>query len=142
MIKWLFRIVGVLLLLAVLALVVGYMRSDNVCPTDAAISGDTMRGAIQCVYGGPEIIEIADLAKPVPGDKELLIKVHSASVNPLDWHYLRGIPYLFRLAAGLRVPELTGVGVDYSGTVESVGKDVTRFAPGDEVFGGWGKIVH
>lgn len=122
--------------LAIILLVVGYIRSGNVCPTASVPSGETMQGAVQCEYGGPDDIDIATLVKPVPQPDEVLIKVQAASVNPLDWHYLRGIPYVFRLSAGLRKPSDVMVGVDYSGTVEAVGEHVSRFSPGDEVFGG------
>jgi NADPH:quinone reductase-like Zn-dependent oxidoreductase len=65
-----------------------------------------------------------------------LVKVHAAALNPLDWHYMRGTPYVMRLEAGLRKPKSTRLGVDFAGTVEAVGKSVTKFKPGDEVFGG------
>jgi NADPH:quinone reductase-like Zn-dependent oxidoreductase len=87
-------------------------------------------------YGSPDVLELVDLEKPVPGDKEVLIQVRAASVNPLDWHFLRGTPYLLRLSAGLRTPKSTRLGVDVAGRVEAVGASVTRFQPGDEVFGG------
>ncbi len=135
MLKWSLRVFSALMLLMIALLLIAYIRSDNVCPTHSTPSGETMLGVVQCEYGGPERVEIATLAKPVPKANEILIKVHAASVNPLDWHYLRGIPYLFRLSAGLRKPSDVMVGVDYSGTVEAVGEDVTRFGPGDEVFG-------
>jgi len=66
----------------------------------------------------------------------LLVKVHAASVNPLDWHYLRGEPYIMRMDVGLGAPKDPRIGVDFSGTVAAVGSKVTRFKPGDEVFGG------
>lgn len=136
MLKWSLRIMFLLVFLLIALLVVGYIRSDNVCPTTSTPNGETMLGAVHCEYGGPDDIDIATLPKPVPQPDDILIKVQAASVNPLDWHYLRGIPYLFRLSAGLKKPSDVMVGVDYSGTVEAVGKNVTRFSPGDEVFGG------
>jgi NADPH:quinone reductase-like Zn-dependent oxidoreductase len=69
-------------------------------------------------------------------DDQVLVKVHAAAVNPLDWHYMRGSPYIMRLGTGLGAPDEPRLGVDFAGTVESVGKDVTRFKPGDAVFGG------
>ena len=67
----------------------------------------------------------------------MLIRVHAVSINPLDWHYMRGTPYFMRLDTGLRKPKEHRLGVDlYAGTVEAVGKNVTQFKPGDEVFGG------
>ena len=82
------------------------------------------------------MLRLEDVEKPVPGDDELLVRVHAAGVNPLDWHYMRGTPYLMRLSSGLRKPKDTRLGVDYAGTVEAVGRNVTRFKPGDQVFGG------
>ncbi|MFC1720417.1 NAD(P)-dependent alcohol dehydrogenase [Pseudomonadota bacterium] len=87
-------------------------------------------------YGSPDVLQVEEVAKPVPADNEVLVKVHAASVNPLDWHYLRGEPYLMRLGTGLGKPENTRLGVDFAGTIEAVGKDVTQFKPGDAVFGG------
>jgi NADPH:quinone reductase-like Zn-dependent oxidoreductase len=87
-------------------------------------------------YGSPEVLELAEVAKPTPADDEVLIKVHAASVNPLDWHYMRGKPYIMRLSSGIGRPADPRFGVDFAGTVEAVGKDVQRFKPGDEVFGG------
>jgi NADPH:quinone reductase-like Zn-dependent oxidoreductase len=66
----------------------------------------------------------------------VLIKVHAASVNPLDWHYMRGKPYIMRATSGFGAPDDIQLGVDFAGTVESVGKSVKRFKPGDDVFGG------
>ena len=66
----------------------------------------------------------------------MLVQVRAAALNPYDIHFLRGTPYLMRLIAGLRKPKFTGIGVDFSGVVESVGKNVNGFKPGDAVFGG------
>jgi NADPH:quinone reductase-like Zn-dependent oxidoreductase len=87
-------------------------------------------------YGPPEMLELRHLEKPVPGDDELLVRVHAASVNPFDWHMLTGTPYVTRMQAGLRGPKGGRLGIDFSGTVEAVGAGVTQFEPGDEVFGG------
>jgi NADPH:quinone reductase-like Zn-dependent oxidoreductase len=95
-----------------------------------------MKAVVYCDYGTADVLRLEDVAKPVPGDDELLVRVHAAGVNPLDWHYMRGTPYVMRLGSGLRKPKDTRVGVDYAGTVEAVGRNVTRFKPGDEVFGG------
>ncbi len=95
-----------------------------------------MKAAIYTAYGPPEILQIVDVEKPFPKDDEVLIHVRAASVNPLDWHFLRGTPYFLRLMAGLRRPKSTRLGVDVSGLVEAVGKSVSEFKPGDEVFGG------
>jgi len=95
-----------------------------------------MKAIVYSCYGSPNVLELADVAKPIPADDELLVRIQAAAVNPLDWHYMRGSPYFMRLMAGLGAPTITRLGVDFSGTVEAVGKDVTRFKPGDEVFGG------
>jgi len=77
-----------------------------------------------------------DIVKPTPTDDEILVKVHAAAVNPLDWHTLRGSPYIMRLDSGFGAPKNLRLGVDFSGTVEAVGKNVLHYKPGDEVFGG------
>jgi NADPH:quinone reductase-like Zn-dependent oxidoreductase len=122
-------------LVAILALAVGYWLSDNDCGK-AAASGVPMKAITYCDYGTADVLRLEDIEKPVPGDDELLVRVHAAGVNPLDWHYMRGTPYLMRLSSGLRKPQDTRLGVDYAGTVEAVGRNVTRFKPGDQVFGG------
>jgi len=94
-----------------------------------------MKAAVCATYGSPDVIQITDVEKPVPGDNQVLIKVRAASVNPLDWHTVRGKPYLIRMMGGLRKPKDTRVGVDVAGQVEAVGGNVTQFKPGDEVFG-------
>jgi NADPH:quinone reductase-like Zn-dependent oxidoreductase len=95
-----------------------------------------MKAIVYRCYGSPDVLKLEDIAKPSPVNNRLLVKVHAASVNPLDWHYMRGEPYLLRAAAGIGAPDSIHMGVDFAGTVVSVGKDVTRFKPGDEVFGG------
>jgi len=86
-------------------------------------------------YGSPDVLRCEEVEKPTPGDNEVLLKVRAASVNPLDWHFMRGTPYLGRLAFGLRKPRVTRPGVDVAGQVEAVGRNVTHFKPGDELFG-------
>ncbi len=96
-----------------------------------------MKAIVYHEYGSPDVLRLEEIEKPVPNDDQVLVKVRAASVNPLDWHYIRGSPYFMRMvAAGLLKPNETRLGVDYAGTVESVGKNVTEFKPGDEVFGG------
>ena len=89
-------------------------------------------------YGGPDVLELQEVAMPAAGDGELLVRVRAASVNPLDWHFMRGAPYLVRMMAGLSRPKPSAsrLGADMAGTVEAVGQNVTGFQPGDEVFGG------
>jgi len=93
-----------------------------------------MKAIVHCEYGGPEVLTLAEVEKPTPADNQVLVKVRAASVNPLDLT-IRGL-WLLRPLSGLRKPKDTRVGVDYAGTVEAVGKNVTQFKPGDEVFGG------
>ncbi|PYS59899.1 MAG: alcohol dehydrogenase [Acidobacteria bacterium] len=94
-----------------------------------------MKAAIYTSYGGPDVVRITDVEKPVPKDNEVLIRVRAASVNPLDWRLMKGEPRLLRLFFGLRKPRLGRPGVDVAGEVEAVGKNVTQFKPRDEVFG-------
>ena len=86
-------------------------------------------------YGSPDDLKLEEIDKPVPGDDEVLVKVRAAGLNAYDWHILRGDPYLVRLVKGLRRPRKPAIlGSDMAGVVEAVGKDVTRFHPGDEVY--------
>ena len=93
-----------------------------------------MKAAVYDKYGPPEVVRAADVAKPVPGDGEVLIRVRAAAVNPLDC-MTRGKPYTLRLMTGLLRPKTTRLGVDVAGVVEAAGRGVTRFRPGDRVFG-------
>ena len=88
------------------------------------------------VYGPPEVLTLEDVPLPAVGDNDILVRVHAAAVNPLDFHYLRGTPYLLRVMSGLSKPKVKGLGADMAGVVEAIGKDVTMFGVGDEVFGG------
>src|SRR5262249_34502301 len=83
-----------------------------------------------------DVLKLEEIEKPVPDDDQVLVRVRAASVNPFDWHFMRGTPYVMRLEAGLRKPKNTRLGVDFAGTVEAVGKNVTQFKRGDGVFGG------
>jgi NADPH:quinone reductase-like Zn-dependent oxidoreductase len=104
--------------------------------TPIASGGTRMKAIVYRDFGSPDVLRLEEIEKPVPNDNQLLIKVRAVSVNPLDWHYMEGTPYLGRpLAFGFLKPEVTRLGVDYAGTVESVGKNVTEFKPGDEVYG-------
>jgi NADPH:quinone reductase-like Zn-dependent oxidoreductase len=94
-----------------------------------------MKAAVYTRYGPPDVVQISDVEKPVPNDNEVLIKIRAASVNPLDWHFIRGAPHILRIGAGLRKPKVTRLGVDLAGQVVAVGTNVTQFKPGDEVFG-------
>lgn len=99
-------------------------------------SAPLMKGVVRRCYGSPDVVRYEDVPKPVPKDNELLVRVHAAAVNPLDWHDVQGTPYIGRMDDGYGKPKDPRLGVDFAGTVEAVGKGVTRFKPGDEVFGG------
>jgi NADPH:quinone reductase-like Zn-dependent oxidoreductase len=95
-----------------------------------------MKAMFRTIYGSADILELREIDKPIPKDDELLLKVHAASVNPLDWHILRGEPILVRLMGfGLLKPKHQILGADMAGRIEAVGKNVTLFKVGDEVFG-------
>ncbi len=113
-----------------------YWTSTNDCAALTAAQGDTMKAIVYCDYGSPDVLRLETIAKPVPTDNQVLVKVRAASVNPYDWHFMRGEPFVMRMGNGLRKPKGTRIGVDFSGTVEAVGKNIMQFKPGDEVFGG------
>ena len=94
-----------------------------------------MKAAIYTQYGPPDVLRIMDVDTPVPKDAEVLIRIRAAAVNPLDWHFLRGTPRVGRVVFGLAGPKSPRLGVDVAGHVEAVGRTVTRFKPGDAVFG-------
>ena len=94
-----------------------------------------MKAIRYCEYGPPEVLKVEEVERPVPNENELLVKVRAASLNFIDTGLVRG-PWVLRLLSGLRKPKFTGFGLDFAGVVEAVGKNVTEFKPGDEVFGG------
>lgn len=95
-----------------------------------------MRAAVRERYGPPQgAVEIREIEKPTPADDEVLVRVRAASVNIAEWYAVTGRPWIARPTTGLRRPKDVRIGVDYAGTVEAVGKDVTQFRPGDDVFG-------
>lgn len=137
--KWLKRILGgvaafLLLAVAALAVILSYDSDCTSLPPAAGV--DAVRAVVHTCYGGPEVLELATVDKPVPEDGQVLVRVHAAAVNPLDWHYMRGSPYVMRLSSGIGRPAEPRLGVDYAGVVEAVGANVTRFRVGDAVFGG------
>ena len=88
-------------------------------------------------YGPPDVLELTGTGTPVPADDEVLVRVRATSINPYDWHNMRGEPYIARLmpgGLGLRAPKLRILGCDMAGQVTAVGRDVTQFRPGDDVF--------
>lgn len=94
-----------------------------------------MRAIVYDRYGSPDVVELKEIDPPVPKDDQVLVRVHASSVNPIDWHRLRGQPVFMRASEGLLKPKNTGLGADLAGRVEAVGRDVTLAQPGDEVFG-------
>jgi NADPH:quinone reductase-like Zn-dependent oxidoreductase len=94
-----------------------------------------MKAVVYSNYGSPDVLKCEEIEKPTAGDNEVLIRVRAASVNPYDWHFMRGTPYMVRIMAGLFKPKDKRLGVDVAGQVEAVGGNVTQLKPGDEVFG-------
>jgi NADPH:quinone reductase-like Zn-dependent oxidoreductase len=94
-----------------------------------------MQAMVQDTYGSAEVLELRDIDKPEIGDHDVLVRVRGAGVNPADWAVMRGLPYIARPVYGLRKPKNAVRGSDVAGQVEAVGTSVTRFRPGDEVFG-------
>lgn len=123
------------LALVALAIALSY---ESACPPpgDGYTGANSMKAYRYYCYGGTEVLRLEDVEKPAIADNEVLVRVHAAAVNPLDWHYMRGEPYLMRLIAGMNAPRDPRLGVDFAGTVEAVGGAVTKFRIGDEVFGG------
>jgi len=135
------RILKWSLVVVLLALIVwfqiAYWTSTNDCGRTAAPK-NPMKAITYCDYGLANL-KLEEIEKPIPNDDQILVKVRAASVNPYDWHFVEGTPKIMRMmGVGLRKPKDTRLGVDFSGTVEAVGKNVTQFKPGDDVFGGRG----
>src|SRR5215211_2307380 len=115
---------------------IAYWGSTNDCAQLTATQGETMKAAVYCDYGPPDVLRLETIAKPVPSDTQVLVRVRAAGINPYDWHFVRGTPFIMRIGNGLRKPANTRIGVDFAGVVDSAGKTVTEFKPGDEVYGG------
>ena len=135
--KWIFRLVLVVLVLAFLFVFVAYWRSTNDCDQKTANApANPMKAIVRCDYGLANL-KLAEIEKPTPKDDQILVRVRAASVNPYDWHFVEGTPKIMRaMGVGLRKPKDIQLGVDFAGTVEAVGKNVTQYKPGDDVFGG------
>jgi NADPH:quinone reductase-like Zn-dependent oxidoreductase len=130
-------VLGIVLAVGVLSLAIAMSHTSPCGAAPSPPAGATlMKGIVRRCYGSPSVLRYEDIARPTAADNEVLIKVNAASVNPLDWHYLEGTPYLVRMDSGFGKPQNPRLGVDFAGTVEVVGRNVTRFKPGDEVFGG------
>jgi len=127
-----YKVTGVFLIVVAVALLsLALMLSHSSACGPAPVlpeNAKLMKAVVYRCYGSPDVLEFGDIEKPAPADNEV--------VNPLDWHYMRGSPYIMRLGTGLGAPKNTGLGVDFAGTVEAVGRNVKQFKPGDEVFGG------
>ena len=95
-----------------------------------------MKAIVYTNYGPPDVLRLEEIEKPTPQDNQVLIKIHAASANPLDWHLMRAEPFLARLGNGLQKPKNPKLGADVAGRVEAVGKSVTEFQVGNDVFGG------
>jgi NADPH:quinone reductase-like Zn-dependent oxidoreductase len=94
-----------------------------------------MKAIVYSKYGPPDVLELREIDKPEVGADDVLVRVHAASVNPADWYAMAGTPYVARTQMGLRKPKSNRLGLDLAGVVVTVGGNVTRFKPGDEVFG-------
>jgi NADPH:quinone reductase-like Zn-dependent oxidoreductase len=94
-----------------------------------------MKAIVQDRYGSADVLEFRDIEEPMVGENDVLVRVHAAGCGPDVWHLMTGMPYLARLAIGLRTPKLPVLGWDVAGTVEAVGPNVTGIEPGDEVMG-------
>jgi NADPH:quinone reductase-like Zn-dependent oxidoreductase len=112
---------------------IAYWMSSNDCDRKTALV-NPMKAIVYCEYGSPDVLKFEDVEKPVPNDNQVLIKVRAASLNAFDVYLIRD-SWLGRLIFGLRKPRDTRLGQDIAGQVEAVGKNVTQFKPGDEVFG-------
>ena len=129
---------GIILLALIAWVEIAYWTSTNDCDRKAAAPSNPMKAIVYCDYGLKNL-KLENIEKPTPNDDQLLVRVRAASVNPYDWHFVEGTPKIMRaMGVGLRKPKDTRLGVDFAGTVEAIGKNVTQFKPGDEVFGGRG----
>jgi NADPH:quinone reductase-like Zn-dependent oxidoreductase len=107
--------------------------------TPSPSAATKMKAVVYYNYGSPEVLQLEEIEKPVPNDNQVLVKIRAVSINPYDWHFMEGVPYIARvLGFGALKPTSPRLGVDFAGIVEAVGKNVTQFKPGDEVFGGKG----
>jgi NADPH:quinone reductase-like Zn-dependent oxidoreductase len=131
-VKW---SLGTIFVALILCGFIAYWTSTNDCDRNAANPANPMKAVVHCDYGTTNL-KLQEIEKPTPADDQVLVRVRAASLNPLDGHFVRGMWLARLMGGGLRKPKDTRLGVDYAGTVEAVGKNVTNFKPGDEVFGG------
>jgi NADPH:quinone reductase-like Zn-dependent oxidoreductase len=131
-----FGVIVIILAVALVGLGITLSRDTPCGPLPAPPANvPLMKAIVYRCYGAPDVLKLENIEKPAPTATQVLVKVRAASVNPYDWHFMRGKPYFMRLDSGIGAPKETRFGVDYAGTVEAVGPDVTTFKPGDEVFG-------
>jgi len=104
-------------------------------PSATPVRGERMSAIVYHEYGTADVLRLEEIEKPEPEEGRVLIKVRAAAANPLDWHYMRGTPYLMRIESGLFKPKSPRLGADIAGEIVAVGASVTEFKPGDEVFG-------
>jgi NADPH:quinone reductase-like Zn-dependent oxidoreductase len=115
------------------------VRNNNGARSDCIrLEEHRMKAIVHTQYGAPDVLQFKEVTTPTPADNQVLIKLYAASVNPMDWHFMRGKPWLVRLVTGVRAPKYRVLGCDIAGRVAAVGRHVTQFQPGDEVFGGIG----
>jgi NADPH:quinone reductase-like Zn-dependent oxidoreductase len=114
-------------------------KTDQASPGQPQLAeAETMKAIVQDAYGSTDVLELREIEQPLPTDNEVLVRVHAAGLHRGDWHVMTGLPYLIRFVVpslGLRKPKVLVRGMDVAGLVEAIGKDVTRFQPGDAVFG-------
>jgi NADPH:quinone reductase-like Zn-dependent oxidoreductase len=133
--KWTSLAILLALFAGTIFLFIAYWRSTNNCDRYAAAPTNPVKAFVYCEYGLANL-KLQEIEKPTPADDQVLVRVRAVSVNPVDGHTLRGNWFFRLISGGLRKPKETRLGTDYAGTVEAVGKNVTQFKTGDEVFGG------
>jgi NADPH:quinone reductase-like Zn-dependent oxidoreductase len=132
LLKW---TASIILLALIFWVFIVYWTSTNDCDRYNLAPANPMKAVVHCDYGKPDVLQVKDIEKPTPDDTQVLVRVRAASLNPLDGHFVRGMLLARVMGGGLRKPKDTRVGVDYAGVVEGVGKNVTQYKVGDEVFG-------
>jgi NADPH:quinone reductase-like Zn-dependent oxidoreductase len=139
--KWSGVAILILLVLVTGAVFIAYWRSTNDCDSKTGAPTHPMKAIRYCEYGPPDVLKLQEIEKPVPNDNEVLVRVRAASLNSLEAVIIRDL-WITRLISGLRKPKLTRFGRDFAGVVEAVGKNITEFKAGDEVFGvKWGAVA-
>jgi NADPH:quinone reductase-like Zn-dependent oxidoreductase len=128
---------GMVAILVVLVAAALFVSHNSPCAPAPELPANVerMKAIVQRCYGPPEVLKLEEVEKPKPEPGQVLVRIQVASINPLEWHAMRGDPYISRQSRGWGTPKETRIGVDYAGTVEAVGADVTTFKPGDQVFG-------